>query len=128
MSAPGRGLLEVLTRSADAGRGERRRGSLEQDKESGSMADLYQDRWIICSEDEIRVRWYYLWGAKRITYRSIRRLKRVQLTLIRGKARIWGTANPRYWASLDPTRSTKQTAFILDLGRFVHPFLTPDDP
>ena len=55
-------------------------------------------------------------------------IRRVQLTAIRGKPRIWGTANPRYWASLDPRRATKQTALILDLGRFVRPFLTPDDP
>ena len=43
-------------------------------------------------------------------------------------APIWGTADPRYWASLDPKRPVKQVGLILDLGKFVHPFITPDDP
>ena len=30
------------------------------------MTDLYQDRWISCTEDAVVIRWYYLWGAKRI--------------------------------------------------------------
>ena len=45
-----------------------------------------------------------------------------------GRARIWGTANPRYWANLDPQRPTKKAGLILDLGRLVRPFITPDDP
>lgn len=46
----------------------------------------------------------------------------------RGKGRIWGTANPRYWASLDPKRASRDVALVLDLGRRVQPFITPDDP
>ncbi|MGH2864990.1 MAG: hypothetical protein ACRDJX_07035 [Solirubrobacteraceae bacterium] len=45
-----------------------------------------------------------------------------------GRGRIWGTANPRYWANLDPARPRKRVGFVLDLGRPVRPFLTPDDP
>lgn len=88
----------------------------------------YRDRWISADDDGLRVRWYYLWGAKRIPYASIRGLQRVDMTPLRGRGRIWGTANPRYWASLDPQRPSKKIGLILDLGRFVHPFITPDDP
>ena len=89
----------------------------------------YRDRWISCSDDGIAVRGYYIpWGTKHIDYRSIRGMRRVVMSGARGKARIWGTANPRYWASLDPRRPSKSVAFILDLGRTVSPFLTPDDP
>jgi len=31
------------------------------------------------------------------------------------------------WASLDPGRPRKKFGLVLDLGRFVHPFITPDD-
>jgi hypothetical protein len=55
-------------------------------------------------------------------------MRRVELSSLRGQMRIWGTANPHYWASLDPQRRRKSTALILDLGRFVQPFITPDDP
>jgi hypothetical protein len=90
---------------------------------------MYKDRWIECTSEEIRIRGYYFpWGTKRIPYRSIRGCRRVDLAAARGRGRIWGTANPRYWASLDPGRPGKRQALILDLGHFVRPFITPDDP
>jgi hypothetical protein len=91
------------------------------------MADLYHDRWITCTDDAIVVRWYYLWGPKRIPYAAIRSAKRVDLGTFRGNLRIWGSANPRYWASLDPARPGKSAALILDVGTPVRPFITPDD-
>jgi len=88
----------------------------------------YRDRWISCADDGIRVRGYYFpWGTKRVRYADIRSVRRVGLGGLRGRGRIWGTANPRYWASLDPRRPGKQSALILDLGRRVSPYLTPDD-
>lgn len=88
----------------------------------------YRDRWIECTSDEVRVRGYYFpWGTKRIPYKNIRGVTQVKLTALRGKGRIWGTANPRYWLSLDPQRPRKNCGLVLDLGRYVHPFITPDD-
>jgi hypothetical protein len=72
--------------------------------------------------------YYFPWGTKRIPYRSIRSLQRVELGAVRGRWRIWGTGNPRYWASLDPGRPKKEFGLVLDLGRRVHPLITPDDP
>jgi hypothetical protein len=95
----------------------------------GAMESLYRDRWIECTPDAVVVRGYYFpWGTKRIAYSQIRSLRHVEMTPLRGQMRAWGTSNPRYWASLDPHRRHKSVALILDLGRFVHPFLTPDDP
>jgi hypothetical protein len=68
------------------------------------------------------------WGTKRIRYDDIRTVRRVSLGLTRGRGRVWGTANPRYWASLDPRRPSKDTGLLLDLGRPVRPLITPDDP
>ncbi len=78
----------------------------------------------------IHVRGYYVpWGTKHIPYESIRAIERVRIGLLTGKLRLWGTANPRYWASHDPRRPLKAEALILDLaGSPVKPFLTPDDP
>lgn len=88
----------------------------------------YRDRWIECDSDGIRIRAYYFpWGTKHVPYQAIRSVQRIKLTAARGKARIWGTANPRYWASLDPRRPTKTAGLILDLGRHVRPLITPDD-
>lgn len=90
---------------------------------------MYKDRWIECTAEEIRIRGYYFpWGTKRIPYRSVRAYRRVAIGATTGRGRIWGTANPRYWASLDPGRPRKKEALILDLGRAVCPFITPDDP
>ena len=90
---------------------------------------MYRDRWIECTASGIRVRGYYFpWGTKRIRYSTIRSVRRVQLSVFRGRARVWGTANPRYWASLDPARPRKHVGFVVDTGRFVRPVLTPEDP
>jgi hypothetical protein len=91
--------------------------------------DGYRDRWIECTPEAIRVRGYYFpWGTKTIPYRSIRSVRRVRLDALRGTGRLWGTSNPRYWASLDPGRPSKHVALVIDLGRRVHPFITPGDP
>jgi hypothetical protein len=91
------------------------------------VPDLYHDNWISCTDDALVIKGYYLWGAKRIPYSAIRSAQRVSLTALRGRGRIWGTANPRYWASLDPGRPGKSAALILDVGAAVKPFITPDD-
>ncbi len=89
---------------------------------------LYRDRWIECTDEELRVRFYYFpFGTKRIPYARIKAVRRVPVSVFRGRGRIWGTANPGYWAHLDPGRPQKSTALVLDLGRGVKPFLTPDD-
>lgn len=91
------------------------------------VTDLYQDQWITCTDDAILLRWYYLWGTKRIPYTAIRSVQRVDVTPLHGKGRIWGSANLKYWASLDPGRPGKEAALILDVGGMVSPFITPDD-
>lgn len=92
------------------------------------MDDVYRDRWIACTPDALHIRGYYVpWGTKTIPYGAIRAVRRVPVTLLTGGGRIWGTANPRYWASLDPGRPRKTSGLVLDLGHFVRPFITPDD-
>jgi hypothetical protein len=93
------------------------------------MSEGYTDPRVICDDEGIRLRGYYFpWGTKRITYGSIAELRRVNIGAFTGRARIWGTANPRYWANLDPGRMKKKVGFVLDLTRAVRPFVTPDDP
>jgi hypothetical protein len=90
---------------------------------------VYRDRWIACGAGDLRIRGYYFpWGTKRIAYSAIRSVTRVGMGLFTGRGRIWGTANPRYWASLDPARPRKSVGFVIDVGAKVRPFVTPDDP
>ena len=93
------------------------------------MSPLYRDRWIACTDDAVVIRGYYFpWGTKRIPYSSIRRIRRVPIGAFTGRGRIWGSTTLRYWASLDPGRPGKDTALILDTGRPILPFITPDRP
>lgn len=92
------------------------------------MSD-YADRWITVDSDGITVRGYYFpFGAKHIPYSSIRSVSRVNMGVLTGRARVWGTANLSYWAHLDPGRPKKRIAFLIDNGKPVKPFLTPADP
>jgi hypothetical protein len=93
------------------------------------MAELYRDRRITCSDSEIVIKGYYFpRGSKHIAYTAIRAARRVELGTLSGRARIWGTSNPRYWANLDPRRARKKTGFVLEVDGPIRPFLTPDDP
>ncbi|HTT86988.1 MAG TPA: hypothetical protein VMF60_06455 [Acidimicrobiales bacterium] len=95
----------------------------------GSEGADYRDRWIRCTPTEVQIRAYYVpWGTKRIPYGTIKGIRKVAMGAFTGRGRIWGSSNPRYWASLDPARPGKQVGLILDLGRRVKPFITPDDP
>lgn len=90
----------------------------------------YEDERITCTSTFIAIRAYYFptAGSKRISYASIRGAEQRSMGRASGKGRIWGTANPRLWANLDPDRRHKDTGFVLDTGRSVRPLLTPDDP
>lgn len=93
------------------------------------MVDNYTDRRIETDADGLRIKQYYIpVGDKRFRWEAIRSVGRVKLGTLRGSLRFWGTANPRYWANLDLSRPRKQDRFVLDLGRGVRPFITPDDP
>ncbi|HLG67198.1 MAG TPA: hypothetical protein VKV36_04925 [Acidimicrobiales bacterium] len=88
---------------------------------------LYDDGRIACDDEGITIRWYYLWGARRIPYRAIRAVRTYPLSLARGKWRIWGSGDLAHWYNLDRTRPTKQTGIEIDLGRRIVPCITPDD-
>ncbi len=89
----------------------------------------YRDAGIITDDNGIAIRGYYFpWGTKRIEYGALRSVTRVGIGALTGRGRIWGTTNPRFWANLDLGRPRKSIGYILDVGRFVRPFITPDDP
>jgi len=93
------------------------------------MPEDYDDGRVKCAADGVYLRGYYFpWGTKHIPYAAIRAVDRVDIGLLTGRARIWGTANPRFWANLDPGRPKKSVGLILDIGKSVKPFITPDDP
>jgi hypothetical protein len=91
------------------------------------MADDYREKGIDCGSDALEIRHYYLWGSKKVPYGSIKGVQRIALSALKGRARIWGTANPGYWANLDTARPSKKEGLVIDLGKNVKPFITPDD-
>ena len=89
----------------------------------------YQDRSIGVTEDALTIKGYYFPGTvKRVRLATIRSVRRTDMAALRGRGRIWGTANPGYWANFDPSRPRKTVAFLVDAGKAVKPFVTPDDP
>jgi hypothetical protein len=89
---------------------------------------LYGDNWITCTPSALVIRGYYFprASAKTVPYGAIRGVQEVELGI--GRWRIWGATDPRYWFHLDPKRPHKQLALVLDLGKAVHPVITPEDP
>ncbi|HEY7802171.1 MAG TPA: hypothetical protein VIE40_05810 [Dehalococcoidia bacterium] len=90
----------------------------------------YDDGEVACDEDGLLIRRYYPWGAKRIPYASIRGVKELPLTganKVR-RWRIWGSGDFVHWWNFDPRRPHKQMALVIDVGLWVRPTITPDDP
>ena len=93
------------------------------------MAQDYDDGIIRCDAVGVEIRRYYFpSGTKRVKYGEIKGLARLEMSALRGKLRIWGTGNFKIWANLDAKRPHKKVAFIIDNGKSVKPFVTPDDP
>jgi hypothetical protein len=91
---------------------------------------LYDDGRVSCDPTGISIGGYYLWGAKRIPYASIRAVQRLPLTGANAvrRWRIWGSGDFVHWWNLDPERPHKDVALVLDVGHRVRPTITPDDP
>ena len=91
-------------------------------------AQLYDDGRIACDDQGLIIRWYYLWGPKRIPYARIRSIIVRDMSRLGEKYRLWGSGDFVHWYNLDPRRPSKQTAIELDTGGRVRPTITPDDP
>jgi hypothetical protein len=87
----------------------------------------YDDGRIACDDTGLTIRWYYLWGSKRIPYRAIRSSRTYPLGVVRGKWRIWGSGDFVHWYNLDTSRPRKQTGIEIDTGGRVRQCITPDD-
>ncbi|MDA8360238.1 MAG: hypothetical protein M0Z95_28965 [Actinomycetota bacterium] len=59
--------------------------------------------------------------VKRVPLAAIRSVRRADMAVLRGRGRIWGTANPGYWAHFDPKRPRKEVAFLVDTGKAAKP-------
>ena len=89
----------------------------------------YQDASIGVTDDALTIKGYYFPGTvKRVPLSAIRSVRRVNMSIFRGRGRIWGSANPGYWANFDLRRRRKTVAFLVDAGKAVKPFVTPDVP
>jgi hypothetical protein len=101
----------------------------EQVKDDGPMSrtTLYDDGRVACDDEGLLIRWYYLWGGKRIPYDAIQSVKTYALAPLRGKWRIWGSGDFVHWYNLDGNRPNKETGIELDVGGSCRPCITPDD-
>lgn len=91
---------------------------------------LYDDGRISCDQAGIRIGWYYPWGAKRISYASVKAVENLPLTGLNKvrRWRIWGSGDFVHWWNLDPGRTHKDVALVLDVRHHIRPTITPDDP
>ena len=103
----------------------------------------YDDGRVVCTDDEIILRRYYTWRARRIRYEAIREVRQVPLASL-GMVRIQGSGDFVHWFNYDPHRRHKDRALILyvladttkvsavhtpgDTDERVKPVITPDDP
>jgi hypothetical protein len=91
-------------------------------------AMLYDDGGIACDDEQLIIKHYYPWGAKRIPYPSIRAVNTRDLSAAGGRWRIWGSGDFLHWYNLDRRRPSKEVALEIEVGGRIRPTITPDDP
>lgn len=89
----------------------------------------YDDGGVACTDDALVIRHYYFPpGSKRVPYGRIASVRLVQLSLMRGRYRLWGSGDFTHWFNLDWDRPRKEVAFIIEVaGRHIRPVITPLD-
>ena len=90
----------------------------------------YDDGRVACTDDALVVRFYFFpFGDKRIPYADIRQVRRVAMTGMSGRYRLWGSGDFIHWTNWDPDRPKKSVALVITTtGRGMRPVITPDDP
>ncbi len=90
----------------------------------------YDDGRVALTDDELLIRTYYFpFGARHIRYADISQVKRVTMTGMGGRYRIWGSGDLRHWYNYDPGRPGKHTALYIELaGKGTVPVITPGQP
>lgn len=90
----------------------------------------YEDPLIGLVDGVLVIRAFYfpLATAKRIRLSRVHEASERPLGTWTGRLRIWGSSDFRHWFNLDAARPNKTRAFVLDLGGWVRPVVTPDDP
>jgi hypothetical protein len=91
--------------------------------------DLYTDRLVTLDDEGITIRRYRFptGSAKRIRYDDVRGVRARPLGMRTGRWRLWGSAG-RTWLPLDNGRPRRPVVIDLDVGGWLHPGFTPDDP
>ncbi|HEX4191410.1 MAG TPA: hypothetical protein VHZ06_10490 [Marmoricola sp.] len=90
----------------------------------------YDDGLVACDETGLAIQRYYPWGARRISYGTIRD---VSVLPLNGWATIqpwhlWGPADLEHWWNLDRHRTERHVALVIDTGERFKPTVTPTDP
>ena len=90
----------------------------------------YDDGRAVIDGNGVTLRRYYFptGQSKHIPYRQIHAAEVQPMGWWTGKGRGWGSADPHYWLPLDISRPRKDKLVVLDLGGFVHPAFSPDEP
>ncbi len=91
----------------------------------------YEDEVVVLDEYGVIIKSYRRPGdVKRIEYSSIRGIDVFEMGFWSGRFRLVGISfgRPRAWFHWDNKRRGKGTAISLDVGKWIHPTIVPEDP
>ncbi len=91
---------------------------------------FYDDGLVKLDLDGLTILHYYfpLARSKCIPYAQIKGVQERYMGALTGKGRLWGSGDLRHWFPLDLRRPQKAKALILEVGTWVRPVITPEDP
>lgn len=92
---------------------------------------LYEDDTVLLDTDGVSIKNYRKRGdTKQIGYSRIEHVEVFEMGFWSGRHRLIGISagRPRNWFPLERNRQAKHIAVALDVGRWILPTFTPDDP
>jgi len=91
-------------------------------------AALYGDPLLTLEDGVLTIGGYYGAAPRRIRLDHVHGVTERSMGRLGGRLRIWGSGDLRHWWNLDTGRPRKTRAFEIDMGGWIVPTVTPDDP
>lgn len=90
---------------------------------------LYEDTQIIINDEGLEIKRYYfpVGMSKQIKFSEIESVNEIDLSFLKGKARLWGMDIAPYWYNWDNNRFWKKKGIVINLGKTINPAITPDN-
>lgn len=89
---------------------------------------LYEDKFVKITDNDLTIFWYYFpfGNNKIISLKDIKNIELEELTLLKGKYKLWGMNLNLIWFAMDFKRPKRHNFISIDTTKKIKPAFTSD--